>query len=127
MAIYTVIRTSHVDDYKRPASDSYAVATTSNYDEAVTVAANTWLEEFKSDFVYNDDCESPFIGELKALLAEEPSAETIVEFFESNHHQIWEPEFIYDPWFSVNIQQTESSNSTSLNSQVITELMSLNN
>ena len=51
----------------------------------------------------------PLFDDLKAMLADEPSAETIVEFFENNHHQIWEPEFIYEPWFSVSIQQTESS------------------
>jgi len=126
MALYTVIRTSHVDDYKRPATDTYAVATTADYNEAVTVAANAWLEEFQSDFVYDNDCDSPFIDDVKAMLSDEPSAETIVEFFESNHHQIWEPEFIYEPWFSISIQQTETE-TTGLNTEVIADLMSVNN
>jgi hypothetical protein len=126
MAIYTVIQTSHVDDYKRPATDTTALITTADYTEAVTVAANTWLQEFQSDFVYDNDCESPLIGDLKALLSDEPSAETIVEFFENNHHQIWEPEFIYEPWFSVSIQETESESSVSLSREVIDGLMSVN-
>jgi len=126
MAIYTVIQTSHVDDYKRPATDTTAVITTADYTEAVTVAANTWLQEFQSDFVYDNDCDSPLIGDLKALLSDEPSAETIVEFFENNHHQIWEPEFIYEPWFSVSIQETESESSVSLSREVIDGLMSVN-
>tara|TARA_R110001583_G_scaffold97312_1_gene242156 strand:- start:1628 stop:2011 length:384 start_codon:yes stop_codon:yes gene_type:complete len=127
MTIYTVIRTSHVDDYKRPSTDTSAIITTADYTDAVTVAANTWLEEFQSDFVYDNSTDSPFIGELKELLADEPSAETIVDFFESNHSQIWEPEFIYDAWFSVSIQQTESDEVSGLNTEVITELMSVNN
>ncbi len=126
MAIYTVIQTSHVDDYKRPATDTTAVITTADYTEAVTVAANTWLEEFQNDFVYDNDCDSPLIGDLKSMLADEPSAETIVEFFENNHHQIWEPEFIYEPWFSVSIQQTESSARGDLNTELIEELKSVN-
>jgi len=126
MAIYTVIQTSHVDDYKRPATDTTALITTADYTEAVTVAANTWLQEFQSDFVYDNDCDSPLIGDLKALLSDEPSAETIVEFFENNHHQIWEPEFIYEPWFSVSIQETESESSVSLSREVIDGLMSVN-
>jgi hypothetical protein len=126
MAIYTVIQTSHVDDYKRPATDTTALITTADYSEAVTVAANTWLEEFHSDFVYDNDCDSPLIGDLKAVLSDDPTAETIVEFFESNHHQIWEPEFIYEPWFSVSIQETESESSVSLSREVIDGLMSVN-
>ena len=54
MTIYTVIRTSHVDDYKRPSTDTSAIITTADYTDAVTVAANTWLEEFQSDFVYDN-------------------------------------------------------------------------
>jgi len=84
------------------------------------------LEEFQNDFVYDNDCESPLFDDLKAMLADEPSAETIVEFFENNHHQIWEPEFIYEPWFSVSIQETESESSVSLSREVIDGLMSVN-
>lgn len=127
MTTYTVIQTSHVDDYKRPATDTTALITTADYNEAITVAANTWLEEFQSDFVYDNDCDSPLIGDLKALLSDEPNAETIVEFFENNHHQIWEPEFIHEPWFSVSIQETESESSVSLSREVIDSLMSVNN
>jgi len=126
MATYTVIQTSHVDDYKRPSTDTTALITTSNYDEAITVAANTWLEEFQNDFVYDNDCDSPFIEDLKDLLSGEPTAETIVEFFEEKHHQIWEPEFIYEPWFSVSIQQSELESTTALNSQLIDDLMLVN-
>ena len=79
MALYTVIRTSHVDDYKRPATDTYAVATTADYNEAVTVAANAWLEEFQSDFVYDNDCDSPFIDDVKAMLSDEPSCPGILK------------------------------------------------
>ena len=127
MAIYTVIQTSHVDDYKRPMTDTTALLTTSDYDEAITVAANTWLEEFQSDFVYENDCDSPHFDDLKQMLSGEPTAESIVEFFEQNHHQIWEPEFIYEPWFSVSIQQTESSNTAALNTDVIDNLISVKN
>ena len=127
MTIYTVMQTSHVDDYKRPSSDTYALITTADYNEAITVAANTWLEEFHSDFVYENTSDSPFIGELQELLADEPSAETIVEFFQSNNRQIWEPEFIYEPWFSVNIQETEAGEANALNTEVIKGLMSVNN
>jgi hypothetical protein len=126
MTIYTVVKTMHVDDYKRPSTDTQAVITTANYNDAVTVAANTWLEEFHSDFVYDNTSDSGFINELQELLADEPSAETIVDFFQDNHSQIWEPEFIYDAWFSVSIQQTESQEVSGLNTDVINELMTTN-
>ncbi len=108
------------------AIEAQAVITTANYNDAVTVAANTWLEEFHSDFVYDSTSDSGFINELQELLADEPSAETIVDFFQDNHSQIWEPEFIYDAWFSVSIQQTESQEVTGLNTDVIKELMTTN-
>lgn len=126
MAIYTVLRTHCVDDYKRPQTDTDAIITTSDYNEAVTVAANAWLEEFYSNFVYDNDCESPFIDDLKELLSEDPSPEAIVEFFDDNHDQIWEPEFIRQPWFSVCIQQAEPSFTANLNTEVITDLLSVN-
>jgi hypothetical protein len=126
MATYTVILTNHSDDYKRPSTTTEAVLSTSNYTEAMTVAANAWLEEFQNDFVYDNTTDSPFINELKDMLADDPPAETIVDFFESNYHHIWEPEFIHDPWFNVSIQQTEDDMMPSLNIDIITELMSVN-
>ena len=115
----------HVDDYKRPSTDTQAVITTANYDDAVTVAANAWLEEFHNNFVWEDTCDSTFLGEVQELLAGNPSAETIVDFFEENHSQIWEPEFIYDPWFSVSVQQTETQTVGGLNLEVIKDLVSI--
>jgi hypothetical protein len=127
MTSYTVLRTHCVDDYKRPQTDTDAIITTSDYNEAVIVAANAWLEEFYNNFVYDDDCDSPFIDDIKQLLSASPSAEAIVDFFNHNHDQIWEPEFIHQPWFSIDIQEAESGTTASLNTEVIADLLSVNN
>tara|TARA_R100000005_G_scaffold130_1_gene88 strand:+ start:155 stop:544 length:390 start_codon:yes stop_codon:yes gene_type:complete len=122
---FTVIKTSSIDDYKRPQTDSYVVLTTSDYSEAVTAAANEWLNEYESDFVYGGIADHPHILDVKRILQDDPSAEEINDFFQERHAEIWESEFISQPWFNVEIQTGDIlANSYDLDNNIIETLKS---
>ena len=106
MKTYKVIAKEIDDDYKKTVDATYTIAEGVNLGEAEIVMANQWI---KYALRIITDYGTPALSKSNIEFIEKnyDNAMLINEFFEENHHELFESEFRIEPRYQVFIERED--------------------